>query len=245
MTPDAPVSRPRPMAGTMKPPRTRQIVRAQRNSGAGRGKRVAKSWVPRTTGLQFGGVTLSHQLAKLAGSFRAIVWRVRHPKGEMRWAFEYFRMWHVRHYREEPRARDGRGAGTYTVEASADVILTVTRCDRPDGTPRAAIKVEWIKDGEEGDCWSFELRWRSAKIEPASPSWAPMPSAPSNRQSARGIRKNLPLEANKCPPRPCRNTGFFRPRAVRLGEDPAQRQNWWFPRLRWAYTRPLKRSTQA
>jgi hypothetical protein len=139
MTPDAPVSRPRPMAGTMKPPRTRQIVRAQRNSGAGRGKRVAKSWVPRTTGLQFGGVTLSHQLAKLAGSFRAIVWRVRHPKGEMRWAFEYFRMWHVRHYREEPRARDGRGAGTYTVEASADVILTVTRCDRPDGTPRAAI----------------------------------------------------------------------------------------------------------
>ena len=34
----------------------------------------------------------------------------------------------------------------------------MTRCDKPDGTPHATIKVDRMKDGEEGDSWSFELR---------------------------------------------------------------------------------------
>jgi hypothetical protein len=45
----APLSRPRPMAGTTKPPRTKQKVRALRNLGAGWELRVAKPWVLLTT----------------------------------------------------------------------------------------------------------------------------------------------------------------------------------------------------
>jgi hypothetical protein len=38
------------------------------------------------------------------------------------------------------------------------VILPVTRCDKADGTPRATVTVGRMKDGPEGDTWSFELR---------------------------------------------------------------------------------------
>jgi hypothetical protein len=52
MTRDAPVSLPRPMTGTVKPSRTRQRVRARRDSHARRRQRVAKASLPRITGHQ-------------------------------------------------------------------------------------------------------------------------------------------------------------------------------------------------
>jgi hypothetical protein len=41
---------------------------------------------------------------------------------------------------------EARGAGTNAVDGSADVILPVTRCDKPDGTPRATMKVDRMNE---------------------------------------------------------------------------------------------------
>jgi hypothetical protein len=65
---------------------------------------------------------------------------------------------HVNAVHHSPRSDDTRGSGTNAIEGSCDVILPVTRCDKADGTPRATVTVGRMKDGPEGDTWSFELR---------------------------------------------------------------------------------------
>jgi hypothetical protein len=65
---------------------------------------------------------------------------------------------HVNAVHHSPRSDDSRGSGTNAIEGSCDVILLLTRCDKPDGTPRATVTVGRMKDGPEGDTWSFELR---------------------------------------------------------------------------------------
>jgi hypothetical protein len=65
---------------------------------------------------------------------------------------------HVNAVHHSPRSDDTRGSGTNAIEGSCDVILPVTRCDKADGTPRATVAVGRMKDGPEGDTWSFELR---------------------------------------------------------------------------------------
>jgi hypothetical protein len=65
---------------------------------------------------------------------------------------------HVNAVHHSPRSDDKRGSGTNAIEGSCDVILPVTRCDSGDGTPRATVTIGRMKDGEEGDTWSFELR---------------------------------------------------------------------------------------
>jgi hypothetical protein len=64
---------------------------------------------------------------------------------------------HVNAVHHSPRSDDSRGSGTNAVEGSCDVILPVMRCDKADGTPRATVTVARMKDGEEGDQWSFEV----------------------------------------------------------------------------------------
>jgi AAA domain len=65
---------------------------------------------------------------------------------------------HVNAVHHSPRSDETRGSGTNAIEGSCDVILPVTRCDKDDGTPRATVTVGRMKDGPEGDTWSFELR---------------------------------------------------------------------------------------
>jgi hypothetical protein len=65
---------------------------------------------------------------------------------------------HVNAVHHSPRSDDTRGSGTNAIEGSCDVILPVTRCDNADGTPHATVTVGRMKDGPEGDTWSFELR---------------------------------------------------------------------------------------
>jgi hypothetical protein len=56
-----------------------------------------------------------------------------------------------------PRSDDSRGSGTNAIEGACDVILPVTRCDIGDA-PRATVTIGRMKDGEEGDTWTFEVR---------------------------------------------------------------------------------------
>jgi hypothetical protein len=65
---------------------------------------------------------------------------------------------HVNAVHHSPRSDDTRGSGTNAIEGSCDVILPVSRCDNADGTPHATVTVGRMKDGPEGDTWSFELR---------------------------------------------------------------------------------------
>jgi len=100
-----------------------------------------------------------------------------------------------------PRSDIGRGAGTNAVEGSADVILPVTRCDKPDGTPRATIKVDRMKDGEEGDSWSFELRQmevgQDRNGKPVMGAYAVVTDLPAKREDkpVKEKTKNLPKGA--------------------------------------------------
>jgi hypothetical protein len=55
-----------------------------------------------------------------------------------------------------PRSDDSRGSGTNAIEGACDVILPVTRCDIGD-MPRATVTIGRMKDGEEGDTWTFEV----------------------------------------------------------------------------------------
>ena len=56
-----------------------------------------------------------------------------------------------------PRSDDSRGSGSNAQDGAADCVWGVARNDVGD-TPRATIKIARMKDGEEGDEWSFELR---------------------------------------------------------------------------------------
>jgi hypothetical protein len=76
---------------------------------------------------------------------------------------------HVNAVHHSPRSDDTRGSGTNAIEGSCDVILPVTRCDKADGTPRATVTVGRMKDGPEGDTWSFELRTMEIGVETKPP----------------------------------------------------------------------------
>src|SRR5262249_5354500 len=62
-----------------------------------------------------------------------------------------------------PRSDETRSSGTNAIDAAADVILQV---NRPDPyAPRATVTVGRLKDGEEGDSWSFEVRSMQVGID--------------------------------------------------------------------------------
>jgi hypothetical protein len=71
---------------------------------------------------------------------------------------------HVNAAHHSPRSDDSRGSGTNAVEGACDVVLPVTRCD-VGKTPRATITVGYMKDGEEGDSWTIEIRTKSIGTE--------------------------------------------------------------------------------
>jgi hypothetical protein len=54
-----------------------------------------------------------------------------------------------------PRSDDDRGSGSNATDAAADVMIG---CKRDEATKIATVTVHRLKDGEEGDAWSFELR---------------------------------------------------------------------------------------
>jgi hypothetical protein len=64
---------------------------------------------------------------------------------------------HVHMVHHTPRSNGERGSGTNAIDGAVDVILTVARADM-DNKPRAAITIKWMKDGEEGDTWTIEMR---------------------------------------------------------------------------------------
>jgi hypothetical protein len=63
-----------------------------------------------------------------------------------------------------PRSDEGRSSGTNALDAAADVILPVTRCD-VGGIPRATVTVARMKDGDEGATWTFELRTMTVGVD--------------------------------------------------------------------------------
>jgi hypothetical protein len=63
---------------------------------------------------------------------------------------------HVHFIHHSPRSDNGRGSGTNAIDAAVDVILSVNRCGEGK-TPRSTVTVAEMKDGEEGDAWSFEV----------------------------------------------------------------------------------------
>jgi hypothetical protein len=62
-----------------------------------------------------------------------------------------------------PRSDDTRGSGTNAIDAAADVILQVSR--RNDSASRATVTVGRLKDGDEGDSWTFEVRSMEVGID--------------------------------------------------------------------------------
>jgi hypothetical protein len=63
---------------------------------------------------------------------------------------------HVAIIHHSPRSDDKRSSGTNTLDAAADCMWSIVR-ENPD-VARATITVVAMKDGQEGDAWSFELR---------------------------------------------------------------------------------------
>jgi AAA domain len=75
---------------------------------------------------------------------------------------------HVNFAHHSPRSDNNRGSGTNAVDGACDVILSVSRCD--DGkTPRATVTIVEMKDGEDGDAWTFELRTMQVGIVKKKP----------------------------------------------------------------------------
>jgi hypothetical protein len=61
---------------------------------------------------------------------------------------------HVHVVHHSPRSDDKRASGSNTLDAAADVMLGVLR---GAGTTRATVTLATMKDGEDGDIWSFDL----------------------------------------------------------------------------------------
>jgi len=62
---------------------------------------------------------------------------------------------HVATVHHSPRSDNTRSSGSNALDAAADVMWSVVR---QAGTMRATVTVATLKDGEEGDTWTFELR---------------------------------------------------------------------------------------
>jgi AAA domain-containing protein len=62
---------------------------------------------------------------------------------------------HVPAVHHSPRSDDGRTSGTNSLEGALDCGWSV---GRDNGTSRATVTLARMKDGEEGDTWSVELR---------------------------------------------------------------------------------------
>jgi len=54
-----------------------------------------------------------------------------------------------------PRSDDDRSSGSNALDGAADALIG---CKRDLATKIATVTVHRLKNGEEGDCWSFELR---------------------------------------------------------------------------------------
>jgi hypothetical protein len=84
-----------------------------------------------------------------------------------------------------PRSDDDRGSGSNAVDAAADAIIG---CKRDQTSKIATASVLRLKDGEEGDSWSFGLRPLVIGIErqgrPIESCYVEVTTAPERRPTA-------------------------------------------------------------